>query len=517
MLLLSLTASLALALTADDVGREFDGDLSDELTAAATAEQVPESLLAAVSWTVSRMRPDAMSQYGGYGPMDLREGSVDPSLEHAARLLDVSPDRLIVDPGMNLRGGAAILAEHARRANGGVLPPVDDLEAWAPAVRAFSGAYDPQVQAMFEASVLHTVRVGVDAEVDGMAVHIAPIPVDVKGLTGLDVPSSGPRGRASTDYSGAAQFVAASSSNYSDYSRTGSDIDYIIIHTVQGSYNGCISWFQNSSASVSAHYVVQSSDGEVTQMVKEEDVAWHAGNWSYNEASIGIEHEGYVDAPDTWYTDAMYAGSAALSADIVSRTDVEPDRDHIIAHYEVPSATHTDPGSGWDWDYYMELVTGGEVTVLGTVTGVVAIDDIYSGERVVGASVWTDAGGSTSTDASGYFTFDDVPEGEVVLYANADGYGTASCTTEVTSSSTFWCSMALTASDTEESDSDDPVSETESDTEPQATDTDPQTQSLVPGDRVRLTELGGCTTTPAAGGLAGALLAFAAAARRRFS
>ena len=37
----------------------------------------------------------------------------------------------------------------------------------------------------------------------------------------------------------------------------------------------------------------------------EADIAWHAGNWTYNTRSIGIEHEGYV-GESGWFTDAMY-------------------------------------------------------------------------------------------------------------------------------------------------------------------------------------------------------------------
>ena len=43
-----------------------------------------------------------------------------------------------------------------------------------------------------------------------------------------------------------------------------------------------------SSAAVSAHYGVRSSDGDLTQMVDEADIAWHAGDWDTNARSIGI-------------------------------------------------------------------------------------------------------------------------------------------------------------------------------------------------------------------------------------
>src|SRR5690606_24789500 len=80
--------------------------------------------------------------------------------------------------------------------------------------------------------------------------------------------------KKSTDYPPAlSNFTTC---NYS--SRSGTAISAVTIHTVQGSYSGCISWFKNCSAQVSAHYVLRSSDGQVTQMVLESDKAWHVGN-----------------------------------------------------------------------------------------------------------------------------------------------------------------------------------------------------------------------------------------------
>ena len=108
---------------------------------------------------------------------------------------------------------------------------------------------------------------------------------------------------ASTDYGPAAWVPAHSATSPSPTGRSSHNINYVVIHTTQGSYNGTISWFQNPASQVSAHYVVKSSDGAVTQMVREKDIAWHAGNWTYNTQSIGIEHEGFVEQ-DGWYTEA---------------------------------------------------------------------------------------------------------------------------------------------------------------------------------------------------------------------
>ncbi|MBI2967297.1 MAG: N-acetylmuramoyl-L-alanine amidase [Bacteroidetes bacterium] len=165
----------------------------------------------------------------------------------------------------------------------------------------------------------------------------------------------------------------AASCNYT-VGRTQS-ISAVTIHTVQGSYAGCISWFQNCNASVSAHYVIRSSDGQVTQMVLESNKAWHVG--SENPYTIGYEHEGYVSDP-SWYTTAMYTSSANLTKDVCnSGYGINPHRTgfwpwlpstyynqsgipgsctKIKGHMHFPNQTHSDPGPNWNWDYYFMLI-----------------------------------------------------------------------------------------------------------------------------------------------------------------
>ena len=99
-------------------------------------------------------------------------------------------------------------------------------------------------------------------------------------------------------------------------------------------------------------------------MVREKDIAWHAGNWDYNTAAIGIEHEGYAWTPG-FYTTAMYQTSAHLAASLCQRYGVPMDRSHVIGHAEVADPNnpgqfggaghHTDPGPYWDWNTYMSL------------------------------------------------------------------------------------------------------------------------------------------------------------------
>ncbi|AEA43220.1 N-acetylmuramoyl-L-alanine amidase [Fluviicola taffensis] len=160
----------------------------------------------------------------------------------------------------------------------------------------------------------------------------------------------------------------APSCNFS--SRSGTAISAITIHTIQGTYAGAISWSQNCSSSVSYHYVVRSSDGQVTQMVLEANKAWHVG--SENPYTIGYEHEGYVTQAQ-WYTPALYNASAGITRDICqSGYGISPLRTFsgaatsganvlggcikIKGHQHFPNQTHTDPGIYWNWALYYQLV-----------------------------------------------------------------------------------------------------------------------------------------------------------------
>ncbi|MHC5263931.1 N-acetylmuramoyl-L-alanine amidase [Streptomyces sp. UC4497] len=163
-----------------------------------------------------------------------------------------------------------------------------------------------------------------------------------------------PRKAGAVDFKGA-EWVAAASANWRRADRPDDyTIDRVIIHVTQGSYQGTLKVFKDPWHGAAAHYVVR-QDGHIAQMIRELDVAFHAGNRDFNERSVGIEHEGFVDRPSD-FTDAMYESSARLTARICRRYDIPVDREHIIGHVEVPGTDHTDPGPNWDWDRYIRLV-----------------------------------------------------------------------------------------------------------------------------------------------------------------
>ena len=166
------------------------------------------------------------------------------------------------------------------------------------------------------------------------------------------------------------------------------EVSAVVIHYTEGSYAGCISWFKNCDAQVSAHYVIRSVDGQVTQMVREKDKAWHAR--SANGYTIGIEHEAYGNIWE-FFTEAMYQSSANLVRSICSRYDTikgyrTHDRDtldngfclnnglynlggegaciQIRGHQHYPDQSHTDPGPYWDWNYYYKLINEGTPAIV---------------------------------------------------------------------------------------------------------------------------------------------------------
>mgnify|MGYP003792653093 CR=1 FL=1 len=108
-------------------------------------------------------------------------------------------------------------------------------------------------------------------------------------------------------------------------------ITYIILHWLGvGTLETANARFQNPNSQVSAHYGV--SDDTVYQWVKEDEVAWHAGDRSVNQCSIGIEH----DATTTKNaSDKTYQTSGQLVREICDRYKIPIDRKHILKHSEI--------------------------------------------------------------------------------------------------------------------------------------------------------------------------------------
>ena len=112
-------------------------------------------------------------------------------------------------------------------------------------------------------------------------------------------------------------------------------IDRIVIHhNATTNKNVAINtWLANGAAQTSAHYEV--ADNEIIGTVGENVSAWHSGNGTMNSRSIGIEHKNATGAPTWTISEATYASSAKLIADICKRYGFYPDATHVIPHKQV--------------------------------------------------------------------------------------------------------------------------------------------------------------------------------------
>lgn len=189
-----------------------------------------------------------------------------------------------------------------------------------------------------------------------------PIPDDTATAGGGTAASASALGADVPDYPQASRFVPAASVNFRHVSGTRT-ISRVVIHiTEAATTRSTINWFQNpdqrtrdgTHVNVSAHYVI-GRDGEVVQMVHDNDVAWHAH--TANSDSIGIEHVAIAGRLNP--TQAEYCASAALVAWLCDTYGISVDRTHILGHSEAdPHTSHVNcPNAVWDWDYYMHLVT----------------------------------------------------------------------------------------------------------------------------------------------------------------
>lgn len=400
-----LSAILLLAFNGAAVAAHSGSDEQQSQFAAAAQEfGVPENVLLALSYNESHWQATAgASVDGGYGLMDLRaatssvvsgrDGSIkhpkvstsDDTLNQAASLLHVSTNTLETNNQQNIRGAAAVLAQDAKRLNGGKLPT--NANDWFSAVAQFSGSPDSTTASEFASDVFSTMKHGTTMTTPSNQLMNLPATPNVQpdtssisalGLKASPMNVSPPTGeKAECPHTLNCRFIPAAyaqddpndPTNYGNYDPANRPHDmaikYLFIHDTEGSYDSTISWFQNPASYVSAQYVVRSSDGAVTQMVKNEDVSWGVYDWYDNMHGINIENEGFAAQGASWYTPAEYQSDAALVRYLAAKYHIPLDRQHILGHDNIPvieSANfpnqHWDPGPFWNWNYFMDLVHG---------------------------------------------------------------------------------------------------------------------------------------------------------------
>ena len=144
------------------------------------------------------------------------------------------------------------------------------------------------------------------------------------------------------------------SQNFSNKIRSKNKIKYIILHyTGMQSEIESIDRLKNTKSKVSCHYLINRK-GQITQMVNDNQVAWHAGKsqWknlkNLNENSIGIElvnkgHEfGYQNFSSVQITNLIN-----LCKDLKKKYVIK--KENFLGHSDIAPLRKLDPGEKFPW------------------------------------------------------------------------------------------------------------------------------------------------------------------------
>lgn len=136
--------------------------------------------------------------------------------------------------------------------------------------------------------------------------------------------------------------------------RNGRAVDMLLLHyTGMTSASAACDLLCSDQSGVSCHYLVD-EDGTITQMVGEDERAWHAGlscwqgETDTNSRSIGIEiqNPGHMIGYRAFPAVQMQA-VVALCRDILARQAIAPR--NVLAHSDVAPGRKIDPGELFDW------------------------------------------------------------------------------------------------------------------------------------------------------------------------
>ncbi|MDW3222719.1 MAG: N-acetylmuramoyl-L-alanine amidase [Paracoccaceae bacterium] len=132
--------------------------------------------------------------------------------------------------------------------------------------------------------------------------------------------------------------------------RDGLTPSIVVLHyTAMQSAEAAIERLCDPQAQVSCHYVI-ARDGQMTQLVPEDQRAWHAGagEWrgqdDINSRSIGIELDNGGDHP---FPEPQMAALEILLSDIIARHGIVPN--NVIGHSDMAPGRKFDPGPRFDW------------------------------------------------------------------------------------------------------------------------------------------------------------------------
>jgi len=360
--------------------RSTTSALERAFVTAAESANVPRDLLVAIARVEDGLELPALRDVAdeeeehtvaAAGPLMLRRGRLD-TLARGAALTNVRPVELRRDADLALRAGALVLAELGAKT--GARP--GDLASWRAAIEEMSGYADEAHREEYAHRVFATLARG--GTFPARAGEVVQLPKhELPPSLTLDI-SSRLHTLATAQYPGA-EWIPTSCANKCTVGRAGAKVEFVVVHDTEGGWDASVATLQNDPGK-SVQYII-GSDGRIGQFVTEDTTAYHAGNFHYNQRSIGIEHVGYATKP---FSEAEYAASAKLVDHLTKKYGIPKDRAHIIGHDQIPngnrippssaacaaspktcqsnasyggSSHHTDPGI-WEWPTFMARFGG---------------------------------------------------------------------------------------------------------------------------------------------------------------
>jgi len=383
---------------------------------------VPVEILKAIGQVESNWTQIGPSIDRGWGVMHLVDNDYSQTLIKASELIGLEPQILKDNARHNIRGMAALISFFA----GIEKNDFRNLEDWFEVLKKITGLYSDDLAEMQVKRYYDLIKYGVsNATLWGETIQIqAKNEINILDKLNQSNKWIFPSKNRSSDY-GPAISSFISSCNYSP-GRFGHSIDTWVNHWVgTGTYAGAISWFHNCSANASAHFVIRTSDGQITQCVHVNDMAWHAGAIGYpnNQRSIGVEHEATAANPSQWNSYSMLNESAKMARYFCDQYSISMTRTlpGINGHNDMPGTATSCPGNlPWDtWMHFLTLTVSSPNNNATNVSVPVSFDWFSSGGSSQEYRIQVSLSNSSWTKENG-FTSNTSPSSSVPVNSNTN-------------------------------------------------------------------------------------------------
>ncbi len=144
------------------------------------------------------------------------------------------------------------------------------------------------------------------------------------------------------------------SPNYSKKTRLSKEIKFVIIHyTGMQSEIASLNRLKNRKSKVSCHYLINRK-GEITQLVKDKNVAWHAGkskwkkfvNLNYNSLGVELQNKGSKYGYENFSKKQI---NSLINLCKILKKKYSISKENFLGHSDIAPLRKSDPGERFPW------------------------------------------------------------------------------------------------------------------------------------------------------------------------